>query len=248
MTPEPTLDRRADREGTSSPPGAAEVAPDRDERRARRRRFPLAGALVGLVVLAALGAGLWWLVQTGIIKTGRSPGQPPSSAQEAAAVPPAGSTEPLKPGQADDGRDWIIVFSPSDPTLARAPSDAKVEAMKDDTGAFLRMRSGASGAAVSFDVGQGILDQLAGKHAVFDIVARAEEGKDTQMSVDCDFGALGDCGRKRYAVGHVRNEYLFEVDFPDKSPGAAGSIAINSDFDKQGKSVDIYEIRVTAGD
>jgi hypothetical protein len=248
VTPEPTLDRRADREGTSSPPGAAEVAPDRDERRARRRRFPLAGALVGLVVLAALGAGLWWLVQMGIIKTGRSPGQPPSSAQEAAAVPPAGSTEPLKPGQADDGRDWIIVFSPSDPTLARAPSDAKVEAMKDDTGAFLRMRSGASGAAVSFDVGQGILDQLAGKHAVFDIVARAEEGKDTQMSVDCDFGALGDCGRKRYAVGHVRNEYLFEVDFPDKSPGAAGSIAINSDFDKQGKSVDIYEIRVTAGD
>jgi hypothetical protein len=110
------------------------------------------------------------------------------------------------------------------------------------------MRSGASGAAVSFDVGQGILEQLAGKHAVFDIVARAEEGKDTQMSVDCDFGALGDCGRKRYAVGHVRNEYLFEVDFPDKSPGAAGSIAINSDFDKQGKSVDIYEIRVTAGD
>ena len=33
--------------------------------------------------------------------------------------------------------------------------------------------------------------------------------------------------------------------FPDKPPGAAGSIAINSDFDKQGKAVDIYEIRVS---
>ena len=32
---------------------------------------------------------------------------------------------------------------------------------------------------------------------------------------------------------------------PAKRPGSAGTIAINSDFDKQGKSVDIYEIRVS---
>ena len=65
------------------------------------------------------------------------------------------------------------------------------------------------------------------------------------MSVDCNFGELGDCGRKRYAVGNQRNEYLFDVQMPAKRPGAAGSIAINSDFDKQGKSVDNYEIRVS---
>ena len=50
---------------------------------------------------------------------------------------------------------------------------------------------------------------------------------------------------KRYAVGRERNEYLFDVQFPNKRPGAAGTIAVNSDFDKQGKSVDIYEIRVS---
>ena len=125
------------------------------------------------------------------------------------------------------------------------PSDAKADVVQDDTGSFLRIRSGASGSAISFDVGQGVLEKLAGKHAVFDIVARAEDGKDTQISVDCNFGDLGDCGRKRYAVGQQRNEYLFDVKFPDKPPGAAGSIAINSDFDKQGKAVDIYEIRVS---
>ena len=47
-----------------------------------------------------------------------------------------------------------------------------------------------------------MLDQIAGKHAIFDVIARAEDGKDTQMTVDCDFGELGDCGRKRYAVVH----------------------------------------------
>ncbi len=117
-----------------------------------------------------------------------------------------------------------------------------------DTGSFLRIRSGASGAAVSFDVGQGVLKELAGKHAVFDVIARAEDGKDTQMSVDCNFGELGDCGRKRYGVGHERNEYLFEVEFPAKQPGAAGTIAINSDFDKAGKAVDIYAIQVSVTD
>jgi hypothetical protein len=117
--------------------------------------------------------------------------------------------------------------------------------MKDDTGPFLRIRSGASGSAIAFDVGQGVLEKLAGKHAVFDIIARAEDGKDTQISVDCNFGELGDCGRKRYAVGQQRNEYLFDVQFPNKRPGSAGTIAVNSDFDKQGKAVNIYEIRVS---
>ncbi|HEY4192497.1 MAG TPA: hypothetical protein VGM46_07605, partial [Mesorhizobium sp.] len=130
--------------------------------------------------------------------------------------------------------------------LVSAPADAKAEVMQDDTGSFLRIRSGASGSAISFDVGQGILEKLAGKHAVFDVLARSEDGKDTQISIDCNFGDMGDCGRKRYAVGHERNEYLFDVTFPDKHPGAAGTIAINSDFDRQGKAVDIYEIRVSA--
>ncbi|RVA23331.1 hypothetical protein EN935_28260, partial [Mesorhizobium sp. M7D.F.Ca.US.004.03.1.1] len=152
---------------------------------------------------------------------------------------------PAKPGDADQARDWINVFSPADASHVSAPSDAKAEVIKDDTGSFLRIRSGASGSAISFDVGQGVLEKLAGKHAVFDIIARSEEGKETQISVDCNFGELGDCGRKRYAVGQQQNEYLFDVQFPEKRPGSAGTIAINSDFDKQGKAADIYEIRVS---
>lgn len=230
--------------GSRSPEAAASssnaVSPDRDPRRARRR-FPT-GALAGVAVLVAIGAGLWWAVQSGILKMPDGAGQ--SSATQASGVG-GNDAAPLKPGEADDTRNWIDVFTPSDPTLVSAPSDAKADVMQDDTGSFLRIRSGSSGSAVSFDVGQGILEQIAGKHAVFDIVARAEDGKDTQISVDCNFGELGDCGRKRYAVGHEKNEYLFDVRLPDVHPGAAGTIAISSDFDKQGKSVDIYQIRVS---
>lgn len=247
----PVPDVRLERTLAGSPAAAAgtaaEVAPDRDERRARRRRFPV-GLVVGVVLLAAAGYGLWWALANGMLHLPERGGQTPPATVGDGSAPPAAGGAPQAPGAADQGRDWITVFTPSDPALASAPSDAKADAMKDDSGSFLRVRSGASGSAVSFDVGQGILEQVAGKHAVFDVIARAEDGKDTQMSIDCNFGELGDCGRKRYAVTQQKNEYLFEVEFPDKRPGAAGTIAINSDFDKQGKSVDIYEIRVSVGE
>jgi hypothetical protein len=226
----------------------AEVMPDRDERRVRGPRLPLTAIFLGVTLLAAAGIGLYFAAQTGVFKSAAeldtAPPQTPPTVEDDDFTPPGDTAPPLNAGEADEARDWINVFSPSDPTLVSAPSDAKAEVMQDDSGSFLRIRSGASGSAISFDVEQGVLDKLAGKHATFDIIARSEEGQETQISVDCNFGELGDCGRKRYAVGHERNEYLFDVRFPDKRPGAAGTIAINSDFDKQGKSVDIYEIRV----
>lgn len=227
----------------------AEVAPDRDERRIRGRRLPLTAIFVFATLLAAVGIGLYFGVQTGVFKTAAQldtgPPEPPPTLDEEDSSQPADTGSPQKPGEADQAKNWINVFAPSDPTHVSTPSDASADVMKDDTGEFLRIRSGASGSAIAFDVGQGVLEKLAGKHAMFDIVARSEEGKETQISVDCNFGELGDCGRKRYAVGHERNEYLFDVQFPDKQPGAAGTIAVNSDFNKQGKSVDIYEIRVS---
>ena len=68
------------------------------------------------------------------------------------------------------------------------------------------------------------------------------------MSVDCNFGELGDCGRRRYVDGREKNASLFDLGFPVIRPNAAGTIAINSDFEGQGRSVDIYEIRVSTTD
>lgn len=233
------------------PPSAAEIAlagtpqvtPDRDKRRIGRR-LPLTAIFFGVTILALVGIGLWWAMQSNAFKTREQLGQPPSPTPTVSDEDYEPNAKP-KLSSDTQNRNWIRVFSPANPAQVATPSDAKAEVMKDDSGAFVRVTSGASGSAVSFDVGQGVLEQIAGKHAVFDIVARAQDGKETQMSVDCNFGELGDCGRKRYAVGNQRNEYLFDVQMPAKRPGSAGTIAINSDFDKQGKSVDIYEIRVS---
>ena len=91
-----------------------------------------------------------------------------------------------------------------------------------------------------------MLDKLASKRAVFNVTARGEDGQQAEMSIECNFGDLGDCGRKRYEVGYERGDFLFEITFPDKSPGSSGTIAINSDISGQGRSIDIYEIKVSA--
>ncbi len=232
--------------GSPQAEGAAagvEVSPDRDERRAARRRLPYGALIFGLLLLALVGGGVWWAAKSGMLKLPEQAGT--ASAPGDGTAAPGGLAEPARPGEADQDRDWITVFTPRDPALVSAPSDASAEVMQDDTGTFLRIRSGGSGSAISFDVGQGILEKLAGKRAVFDVVARSEDGRQAQMALDCNFGEFGDCGRRRYAVGQERNEYLFDVQFPEGRPGSAGTIAIDSDIDRQGRSVDIYEIRVS---
>jgi len=261
---EPTLDTPADHTDAPSnghvlpevpdimpdaplPRTAAEPQPDRAPRRRRPRKRGLPALFTGLTLLVIIGLGAWWLLQSGALRSPEERGEvpvPPASVEDE-DFSPSGSTAPLQTGQAEFSGEWITVFTPLDPTTVSTPSDASAEVMEDDSGSFLRVRSGGSGSAVSFDVGQGILDEVAGTRAVFVLVARAEDGKETQISIDCNFGELGDCGRKRYEVGRERSEYLFDVQLPDKRAGAAGTIAINSDVENQGKAIDIYEIRVS---
>lgn len=215
----------------------------------RRRRNRFASFFVAATLFSALAMGIWWAIQTGLIgKTDELEPMATQQPQPPEDFEPGADTPPVQAAQATPEREWVTVFSPTDTDALSAPSDASAEIMKGETGSFVRIKSGASGSAIVFDIGQGVLEKIAGKKATFDIVARAEDGKQTQMSVICNFGELGDCGRKRYAVGNARGDYLFELDVADKRPGAGGTIAINSDFDNAGKSVDIYEIKVSTGE
>lgn len=205
----------------------------REGRSARpRRRLRLIGPLLFLLLVGLAGGALWWLVVSG-------------EGERLLAPPPAGENGgPRIPGNADTFEGWIDIFTAADPTTVTAPGDTRAEVMEDDGVRFIRIRSGASGSPVLFDVGQGVLEDIAGRRAVFNIVAQAREGEETQISVDCELGRLGDCGRKRYAVGPAREEYLFEIDLPAQRPDAGGVIAVNPDVEGKGRTVDIHAIRV----
>jgi len=250
MADAPAVDIESPRAERPAPQETASVAPDRDERRAKRRRGPWAATFVIVTLLCAAVVGGLFAYDLGLIKLPSTVEEQPSPPKlsEEEDFDPAEDAVPAQPGDlggTPELRSWISVFTPDDPSAVNAPTGATAEVSEDESGTFIRIRSGANDADVVFDVGQGVLEQIVGKKAVFDISARGADGQQTQISVNCDFGELGDCGRKRYAIGYERGEYLFDVELSGNRPGAGGSIAINSDFAKEGKAVDIYEIRVS---
>lgn len=213
--------------------------PARGERATRSRRGWLT-PLVSLLVLVALIGGVWWWLGS----SGQSGAQQPASPRVADEPSSAPSEPPPMLGGADDLTGWITVFDPADPTTVAAPGDSQAQVTEEDGQSFIRIRSGASGTPVVFDVGQGILEEVAGRRAVFAIVARSSDGE-TQISVECSLAELGDCGRRRFPVGVTRDEFLFEVEVPAGNPASGGVIAINPDVENEGRPVDIYAIRVS---
>lgn len=193
--------------------------------------------LLGAIVL--VGLGLWWALMGGFGSPGGlsepgSAGRTTEQGQSNQTVTPEGN--------------WINVFTPSDPTTVQAPSGAQAEVKQGDEDSFIQIRSSGPDSGIVFNVGQGVLEQIAGRHAVFNVVARGADGKGTEISISCDFGALGNCGRTRYVVGFERSDYLFEVDMPDQQPGSGGTITIVPDMAGQGRALDIFSIRVSTAD
>jgi hypothetical protein len=205
----------------------------------RRGRWGLIAGL--LIFLVIIGLAVWTAVELGFLNLSARQGT--AQVEEPAAG--GDNSGPRKPGEVEALENWIVVFSPDDPTTVQALDGAKAEVVDASGENVMSINSGPTGAPIQFDVGQGVLEQIAGKRAVFDIVALTGDGPETQMSVACDFGSLGDCGRNRYLVGPQRSEFLFEVEVPAGTPSGAGSITIVSDVENGGKALSIAQIRVS---
>ncbi len=212
-----------------------------------RRRRPWAMLFMSALVVAAAGTGVWWTIQSGILlpveeRDGSVPNPPPKLDDESFRPEklPDGSGDS---GKADIPRNWIAIYETADTTGVTVPEGAKAELVERDGENYLRIGS-SSAAELLFDIGEGTLERIAGGKAIFSVSARAQEGKTTQISVACELGELGDCGRKRYEVGEALSEFLFEVELAATSPGSAGTIAISPDITGSGNLLDIKEIRV----
>ncbi|WP_420959375.1 hypothetical protein [Brucella sp. IR073] len=153
---------------------------------------------------------------------------------------------PAREGEEPQGGKWINIFNPSEPTRISVTGAATAEIASQGSVSFARVKSPGADDEIIFDVGEGILREITGKKATFDIIAKSDDGRPTQISVSCDFGAMGDCGRKRYDVTDARSDFLFDVTFSEGQRATGpGTITINSDVSGAGKAIDIYAIRVS---
>ncbi len=232
-----------------TPAGTALAAEKRDiepDKPAPKKR-PFATMFMIVLVLAATGTGVWWTMQSGILapvaeRDGSVPNPAPKLDSE--SFRPEKLPDNQESGNAiDRPHSWISVFNSANSTDVTIPVGTNAEFVDRDGERYLRVSTSGS-AELLFDVGEGTLERIAGGKALFSILARAQEGETTQMSVACQLAALGNCDRKRFEVGATLGEFLFELELPGKSPGTAGTIAINPDVANSGRSLDIKDIRV----
>lgn len=157
----------------------------------------------------------------------------------------AGNLGPEREGDAADRKDWVTIFTAGQPDRISVQGRATAEIGGSGNSRYTRIKSPGTADTVSFDIGQGVLDQMEGKQTTFEVILRSDDGGTVQMSVSCDFGALGDCGRKRYDVTDQQSSLLFDLTAPEgKTANSAGRVIFTSDINGTGKSIDIYAIRM----
>jgi hypothetical protein len=215
-------------------------SPDR-RRPAKPRKSLLRRLAIPLVLLAVLAGGGLYLASVLMV-----PPQDRETADTAPAAPAADAQAQLPAAVAVGAdEDWITIFQPQDASQVNASGEVTAGVVEEEGETFLMVVSTGDAAPVRFAIGPGTLERLAGRGAIFSIVARANaDDGETQFSVDCDFAGLGDCGRRRFAPRITTEEFLFEVPVGSGSPAGGGSIAIVPDVSGQGRALEIFAIRV----
>jgi len=251
---------RPDRREASRAPEAAAVEPVSGKRakvvppkpRRRKRGSLLSFVMVVTTLVAAFGTAAWWVQTSGLLKSAAerdtSVANPPSTVQSE----DFDGAEGLKTLGSEQGfsGDWVEVFKPADTANVTAGSRASADPVSDENGQRLRITSATAEADgnVLIEIPASVLGQISGKTSTVALSVRADAGKQTQFSVECDFSSLGDCGRHRFTVNEEKSDMLFNVTF-DRSlaPSAPGHILINSDVTGAGNSLSLFAVRILPG-
>ena len=98
---------------------------------------------------------------------------------------------------------------------------------------------------VALPIDASALNELAGRASVIALTVRAAGDQPTAFYVKCDFGGMGDCGRRRFNAESQATDALIEVDFTRAmAPSSGGTISINSDVEGNGRAVELFGIRI----
>jgi hypothetical protein len=217
-------------------------------RRSRARssvftRIVVVGVLLFFGYMAAI-----WVNQSGLwamIEQYRSGATDADTAESNAATPLI--KNPMDPRRSFDSS-WQDIFKAADTASLETSGDAAVEQASAADGSYALVTSGSSGPTgnVSIPVSADILAGLAGKTSTIALTVGSGNDTSTQISVECLFPGLGDCGRHRFNVTAERGDFLLRLTLPaGNGTPSPGKIILSSDVTGGGKSIKLFAIRVT---
>jgi hypothetical protein len=216
-------------------------------RKEKRWRPVFASIFSAAVMLSFLGIGVWWLIESGALKSAAErdtgvPNPPPSLSRDDFA----GGPQQLNPGSGFSG-EWANVFTPGRDGTPEVRGNARAEVIEEEESTALRISSGSGDTSgeVLVPLGPEVMQALAGRQSVLALTVRSASPETTQIYVKCEFSVLGDCGRRRFDVTYDTTDVLFSLDFDRAlAPNEGGYLVINSDISGAGKSIDLLAVRI----
>lgn len=227
-TPAPNMAEEA------APSIAARIRTKKLRNEGKKSRWPkfILNLVIFLLIIAACIYGAYWVMNVDLKQFSTSNSQEQNLDFTSLTVG----------GEHD--KNWVTVFDPEDLSTVQALNGATASLSSDGRASYLEITSPSETSLTRFDVGLGTLQTFMGKKVMILVSAKAVSTEPSDIAVSCNFGALGSCARKRFTVSGDVKDFLFEYEFPDQSPNAAGSIDIISDIDGGGKGVKIVKILI----
>jgi hypothetical protein len=217
------------------------------EKKPRRRSGSFRSFLIQLAVLVALiGAGLWWIsANGGVEQIGRRLAD--SSAELLGGGPDNSVFQPAqRVGAGQFSGDWISILSPENFDTVEGSDGVIVERVEDSEAEALRITSVGVGEAgeVRIPLGQEARAAMQGGRSVVALTVSTSGDEATQISVRCIFAGAEDCARQRFEVFFERNDIIFDVNLAGGPTGEDAALLINSDISGEGRSIDLFAVRV----
>ena len=231
-------------------PEVIHLPPERAIKPRRKSRWK--ARAFALVTFAAFGAAGWWWVQsTGLnlpkaVRDGSVPNPPPTAKAE--DFDGAKQLKSLS-RQGGFGDEWTKLFEAGKSKSFSVGPQASAKVEQSGSGPYLAITSAASGldGSVSIELPQSVIASMQGKTS--NIALMLEGGdKPVQVTVECEFGGLGNCGRHRFLLSQNKTDLMFDVVVKGGNPAEGpGRLVINAGAGGEGNTAKLFSIHVLPG-
>jgi len=221
----------------------------------RRKKGIITRLFIWFTFLAFIGVGGWWVYSSGLLlspnERDTSVPNPPPSVEAEDFDGQQNTQEPTLAAGRGFSDAWQEVFNADRGNAGLQPGSlSKVEDVATGGGKAVRVTSQTADAAgnIAITVPVDVLRDMAGKASTISITLQSASNGQSQVSVSCDFGTLGDCSRHRFTATQERADMLINLSFDrTMAPNSPGRIFINSDIDGKSRPINLYSVRILPG-